>query len=621
MTADAVVDGPVLRRWTRGALAALGRHCADLDHLNVFPVADSDTGTNLYLTMAEADAALDRLPATAPAREVARTLARGALVGARGNSGVIVSQYLGALLRSLVPEGGDDERAAASRAATGEPGGSEDGRAAGGRASAGVLVGTGQLSTALASATEAAYGAVGRPVEGTVLTVASAVGDAARDAGTLPAARAVPTLEAALDAGYRALARTPDQLEPLRTAGVLDAGAWGLLLVLDALAVALGGRGGVPVRHGDRPAASAAEVGEPACCPFAGVPGDAPTGAGVRGSDDAPHGHAGTSGTAITGTATAGTDTSDLGTYGSGAFEVMYVVERRHAVPAGEAAAPGGPEAGDDLAQALRAALGDVGESVAVVGGDGLWQAHVHTDRPLAALDVPDALGARASQVRVRHLASQAGVHGLHRPALGLVAVTAAPRLVPQLAQAGAVVVLVVDGMAGAELGRAVDDTGAQQVMVLAAAGLSDGRKVHGLLPSGPAGPQGPPRDVLVEVLDGLSEVQVVVGAATLATLDRTRSGADLAAQVGDAVRAVRCAVVPDPGPGVGAERHADLVLTAAAALLSAGGSLVTVLTAAGTRPDVAATLVRRLAVERPDVELVVLEAGGPGGHVVLGVE
>lgn len=599
MTAEAVVDGSVLRLWTSNALTSLGRHCADLDDLNVFPVADSDTGTNLYLTMAEAGAALDRLPPTAATPMVARTLARGALVGARGNSGVIVSQYLGALLRSLVPGGGEGA----------EPG-EGAGREAGGAVAAPVagVIDPDRLSEALASATAAAYSAVGRPVEGTVLTVASAVGDAARAAGRRPSARTLSTLEEALDAGYRALARTPDQLEPLRSAGVLDAGAWGLLLVLDALAVALGGRGGAPVGTGAATPRSVPGAGAGRCpygdrvgMPAAGGAGAAPD---VPASDGAP------------------TDLQHVPDgYGSGAFEVMYVVERP-----GATSASGGAHPGDRTAQELRSALGEVGESVAVVGGDGLWQAHVHTDRPLAALAVPAALGARASQVRVRHLESQAGVHGVHRPTLGLVTVTAAPRLVPQLAQAGAVVVLVVDGTAGAELGRAVDDTGADRVLVLAAAGLSDGRRVHGLLPSGSGGGHGTSPDVLVEVLDGLDEVQVVIGAATLATSDRSGSGADLAAQVSDAVRSVRCAVVHPPAgeggdAGVGAAGHAELVLSAATDLLSSGGSLVTVLTAEATGPEVPEMLTRSLAAERPDVELVVLEAGVPGGDVALGVE
>lgn len=603
MTAEAVVDGSVLRLWTSSALTSLRRHCAALDALNVFPVADSDTGTNLYLTIAEAGSALDQLPVTASAHEVARTLARGALVGARGNSGVIVSQYVGALLRALVPgtgESGDvDER-------SGDEGADGEGTASEGAVgtSAGAAIGPERLAEALAAATGAAYSAVGRPVEGTVLTVASAVDRAARVAGRRPSAPTLATLEAALDAGYGALARTPDQLEPLRSAGVLDAGAWGLLLVLDALAVALGGRGGLPVGSGTPAPGSTAVPGVgTGRCPYGDRAGVPPAGGAVHEAEGP------------------GTELPDAAGYGSGAFEVMYVVER----PGADAVGHGAP-AVDRTARELRSALGEVGESVAVVGGDGLWQAHVHTDLPLDALAVPGALGARASQVRVRHLASQAGVHGLHRPTLGLVTVTRAPRLVPQLAQAGAVVVLVVDGTAGAELGRAVDDTGADRVLVLAATGLADGRRVHGLLPSGWGDPPGLSPGVQVEVLDGLSEVQVVIGAATLATLDRTATGADLAAQVSDAVRSVRCAVVGPPAgeggeAGVGAAGHADLVLSAASDLLSAGGSLVTVLTAEGTRPEVAEMLTHRLAAERPGVELVVLEAGVPGADVALGVE
>lgn len=512
MAATAMLDAAVLRAWADGAVHALDLHRGELDALNVFPVADSDTGTNLYLTLREGRQAL----MTGRGGDAARGFARGALVGARGNSGVIVSQYLGELLRTLP---------------------------------AGPLTGA-ALAGALQRATDAAYRAVARPVEGTVLSVARAVADGAATASGAPG----DVLAAALEAGYEALGRTPQQLAPLRAAGVLDAGGWGLLLVLEALAEALGARPRTPAA----PDAVA-------------VPGH------EHGHDDGhEHGHAELAAGAC--------PHGDQG----GAFEVMYLV-----------VAPE-PTAGDDsLAARLRAVLGDVGDSVAVVGGDGLWQAHVHTDRPVDAVASARLAGVRATQVRVRHIARQAGVHGPHTPALGIVAVTGAVGLTADLARAGAVVVLVLPGeVAGPELERAVDDTGAPSVLVLA---------VDGLVAAAPRRPD-------TRFRDGLSEVQVVAGAATFAAVASTGSGAEgLAARVLAAVDDVATAVVDvgptgDPGP----------VLSAARSLLTDRTVLLTVLVPDGAPGDLAERL---REVVGGDVEVVLLPTGLADRQVVLGAE
>ena len=521
-TTPAAFDASVLRDWAGRAVRTLDDHRGELDALNVFPVADSDTGTNLYLTLREGLDALIRDRAglggqqAVRDREVARDFARGALVGARGNSGVIVSQYIGALLRTL--ETGPD-------------------------------VTPELFCRALRTATEAAYRAVAHPVEGTVLTVARAVGEgaleASRRAAGLRAAglRALDVLEAGIDRGYVALAQTTAQLAALRAAGVLDAGAWGLLLVLDALADALHGPGARTPRA--RPAMPVRRDPVGTC-------------------------------------ATEGP---------GGEFEVMYLV-------VGDEGS--GPTDDGVVAEALRAGLSAVGDSVAVVGGDGLWQAHVHTDTPLRAVDAARAADVEATQIRVRHLASQSGVHGTHRPPLGLVTVTGAPGLTADLARAGAVVVLVPPGgAAGPELERAIDDTGAATVLVLAA---------DGLLTGAPARPG-------VRVADHLSEAQVVAGAATLASLD-PRLGADgLADAVLRAVLGVRTAAVPGVGPG----EHADRAVQAARTLLSQQTTLLTVLTSAATPAGVVDRV--RAEVEGTPVEVVVLPTGAPGDQVVLGAE
>lgn len=495
-TAVGALDAATLRAWADGAVRALDRHRAELDALNVFPVADSDTGTNLYLTLREGLEALTRTDAHADA--AARDFARGALVGARGNSGVIVSQYLGALLRGLPPG----------------------------------PVGPDGLARGLETATTAAYRAVAHPVEGTVLTVARAVGDGAATAAR-PGVGTPAVLDAAIEAGYQALRRTEDQLDALRTAGVLDAGGWGLLLVLDALAQVL---------HGDRPVTE-------------------------RPAPAMPHGHV----------------CAAEGLVG-GEFEVMYVVGREGLTD--EAALDG----------SLRDALSAIGDSAAVVGGDGLWQAHVHTHTPLAAVAAAGEVGARATQIRVRHLASQSGVHGAHRPPLGLVTVTGAPALTADLARAGAVVVLVPPGdVAGPELERAIDDTGAATVLLLAADGL-----VHAPVA----------RDV--QAVHGLSEAQVVAGAATLASRDPALGEVRLAEEVLAAVAAVRTV---DVGPG----GDAGLAAARAAELLTQPCALLTVLPSVDV-PAAVVEAVLAVAAER-GVEAVVLPTGAPGDGVVLGAE
>ena len=552
----AALEPDAIRCWAATSAAALRARRSDLDALNVFPVADSDTGTNLFLTLAEAAAAVERVPHDGSADDLARAFGRGALVGARGNSGVIVGQYLGALVRALLPAPG----------------------LGGGEA---LVVSLQTLVGALDSAASAAYQAVARPVEGTVLTVGRAVGDhAAALAAALAASVAAggpprrhhgPTaadpggavlavLDEAIVEGYRALLRTTAQLPALRAAGVLDAGAWGLLLVLDSLAHCLGSTAALE--------RSAAGVRMP----------------GARGPDQ----HA-----------------DDP--VGGGEFEVMYLVSS--VARAQDGAGGGSPvlvRPAPDLGVSLRSGLSDIGDSAAVMGGDGLWQVHVHTDRPLDALDVAGALDGAVSQVRIRHLASQAGVHGHHRPHLGVVVVTAAPGLVADLARSGAVVVLVPPGgTVGPELGRAVEDTGAARVLLLAAVPVADPPQVAGL-----------------EVLDELSEPQLVCGAATLASLDRSAEVEVLLAEAARSVRAVRTTTVPAPGCGdVAGLRHGDLVRLAADRLLASGGTLVTVVTGCATG-HAALDALRERVVHGPEgAELLVLDGGARGSDVALGVE
>ncbi|MEU1886314.1 DAK2 domain-containing protein [Micromonospora rifamycinica] len=225
------LDAAAVGHWCASGLAALRRHQGEIDELNVYPVPDGDTGTNLVLTLTSAQQALAMDLGTLPGDgttahgHALRLLARGALLGARGNSGVILSQILRGLADTL---GGVPTVA--------------------GRA----------LAAALRAATTAAYAAVARPVEGTVLSVVAAAATASEQADS-DDLRAVA--RAAAGAATRALARTPQQLPALAHAGVVDAGGRGLCLLLDALVEVVTGEsppGPPPVTRQVRPPLTAA---------------------------------------------------------------------------------------------------------------------------------------------------------------------------------------------------------------------------------------------------------------------------------------------------------------------------------------------------------------------------
>lgn len=182
------------------ALTQFEPHVAAINALNVFPVPDGDTGTNMYLTIqAAVQEAVQRNHSGAG--EVLASAAHGALMGARGNSGVILYQILAGL----------------AEAATGHD----------------TLDGT-QLAAGLRRASDLAYRAVIRPVEGTMLTVIREAADAAEDAARDDTSCAA-VLSAALVAARESLERTPNLLDILRQAGVVDAGGQGLVVLLSSL--------------------------------------------------------------------------------------------------------------------------------------------------------------------------------------------------------------------------------------------------------------------------------------------------------------------------------------------------------------------------------------------------
>ncbi|MFM9134459.1 MAG: DAK2 domain-containing protein [bacterium] len=204
------VDAPVVEGWLEASLAALGEERGYIDSLNVFPVPDGDTGTNMFLTLESACASVQQACEEAESgggappslADVAAALSYGALLGARGNSGVILAQ----ILRGVAAVLGDVPAGSAFDAPL--------------------------VRTALRRAATDAYAAVAEPVEGTILTVARAAADGAE---AHPGDDVVGVIRSATEAAEAALERTPDQLAVLREAGVVAAGGQGLVVVYGAL--------------------------------------------------------------------------------------------------------------------------------------------------------------------------------------------------------------------------------------------------------------------------------------------------------------------------------------------------------------------------------------------------
>lgn len=198
MAASPLTDGARLLAWARRAAGELDRKRGEINELNVFPVPDADTGSNMAHTMRAAVQEASALPEGAAVTEVAAALAVGAVRGARGNSGVVLSQ----VMRGL---------AQASRY------GAEEGE---------------MLAVALTNASGFVDRAIAEPVEGTIITVLRAAADAARASVGLPLEEVAG---AATAAAREALVLTQSQLPELREAGVVDAGGAGLVAVLETL--------------------------------------------------------------------------------------------------------------------------------------------------------------------------------------------------------------------------------------------------------------------------------------------------------------------------------------------------------------------------------------------------
>ncbi|AGP31052.1 DAK2 domain-containing protein [Corynebacterium terpenotabidum] len=506
------LTGSYLRAWAQASLDGLLRHRVEINRLNVFPIPDSDTGTNMVATM---QCAVDRLKVldsgdgggsggtvgTAGAADVAAALAAGAVAGARGNSGMVLSQILRAIADS------------AAMSATGD---------LSARAIPVMLTRAGELVTE----------ALSDPVEGTIVTVLRAAADGAGAAVAADRDADLDTVvTAARDAAVDALEQTTGQLAALSDAGVVDAGGRGFVVILQALVDALSGT---------------------------------PVDSGVTGHPDFSHG--------------TGTDPH---------LELVFGFQ------------------GD--ADRLRTLLGDLGDSVAIVGdGTGSHRAHVHSVRSGELLEAVFSLGA---------------VTGLRIEVLPAVPKT------PQTRTASPVIALVpagADGLATLfrRAGAAVGDNAA--TLAAALADLTDPAVAPGVDGQGVVLTNGQATTDLLAQLDQSRSAQVtVVDTASfvggLAALAVYRPGVDIddaAEDMADAVHGQRWTDVDCGGSEVIAG-VADRIIS----LLDDGGELVTVLYGDELDDAGMAEVTARTVASHPETEIHGVHVPGLPVTAQVGVE
>ena len=334
----------------RAFSGALERHRGTLNRLNVYPVPDGDTGTNMTLTLESVMKALEALDLDAAGADamgaVCRAIASGSLMGARGNSGVILCQILRGISGTFAPLG---------------------------------VVGAHDAAVALTEGSAAARAGVMRPVEGTMLTVAADAATAALEADGEAGGDLLDVFEAARQAAVSSLWRTPELLPVLAQAGVVDAGGAGLVLMYEAFLHVIGGR---PMSE-ELPLPP--EVSERIAQGF-----------GLERLErlDGPAGRAPSDGSPDREGARARSHRSADGE-GEGAgiadlrYEVMYFLE-----------------APDEALGAFKSVWAGIGDSIVVVGGEGVWNCHIHTDDIGAAIEAALDVG-RPREIRVTDLLDQ----------------------------------------------------------------------------------------------------------------------------------------------------------------------------------------------------------------------
>ncbi|MET0919648.1 MAG: DAK2 domain-containing protein [Acidimicrobiia bacterium] len=537
---------------------ALRSHQDELNRLNVYPVPDGDTGTNMALTL---ESVVGELPdGDSDMQGTCEAIKHGSLMGARGNSGVILSQILRGLADTFAPL---------------------------------ESVSGADVVAGLRRASDAAYEAVLRPVEGTILTVVRSAAESVEQDFASGEASLTDVLERAADAARDAVARTPDLLPALRDAGVVDAGGRGFELLLAACLNVVD----------ERPVPEPETVATPASV--------------------AAHLHA----EELHG-ATTGAD----GDVGDMRYEVMYFLH-----------------APDTQIDTFKSTWGALGDSIVVVGGDGLWNCHVHTNDIGGAIEAAVAVG-RPEKIRVTDLFEQ--VHELEEADWvrehGAVAVAA-----PAAAHVTTAVVAVAvgDGLEAllgalgvqhvvsggqsmnpstAQLLEAVDGCAADGVIVLP--------NNKNIVPVARQVPDLTDRPVGVvptaAVVEALAAMVVYDASASLDDNVAAMHEAATRVRAGEVTQAVRnssgeCGpiavgdwiAITSAGIRVATDSAAAAAIVMLDELIADDGELVTLVVGEGADAAGTERIAAHIAEAHPDVELEVHEGGQPLYPYLVGVE
>ena len=541
------LSAPDLRRVVDVYRDALRAHQEELNLLNVYPVPDGDTGTNMALTLESVCGELDSAQGMT---EVCHAIAHGSLMGARGNSGVILSQILRGLADTF----------SSLEAATGA-----------------------ELVIALRRAADAAYQAVLRPVEGTILTVVRRSAEAAETANGNGHSSLAGILEHVSTAARDAVASTPELLPVLAEAGVVDAGGQGFTLLIDAFLNVVDGRAVPEPQVVAAPPAVAAHL---------------------RGGDPS-----------------------------SLRYEVMYLLD-----------------APDETISGFKETWGSIGDSIVVVGGDGMWNCHVHTNDIGAAVEAGIEAG-KPGKIRVTDLVEQVeeeqwvrdhagGALGespsapeTERLTTGVAAVAVGEGLARMLTSMG-VNHVIAGGQSmnpsTAQIKEAVDRCPSNAVIV-----LPNNKNIVAVAQQVDA-----LTDAQVEVVattsvvealaalvayDPRAEIGVNVGTMTEAA-GRVRAGEvtqavrDSSAECGPIARGDWIAISRD-GIHVAAKSAAEAAFALVDKLVDEETELVTVLVGADARPADTKRLSEHLAFNYPQIEVEVHEGDQPLYPYLIGVE
>ncbi len=554
-------DGPGLLGAFRAAVANLEAHVDEINALNVYPVPDGDTGSNMLATVR---AALEEaeLVAGQPAARIAAAISFGALMGARGNSGVITSQIFRGMAEGL-----------------------------GGKNRFNGL----DLAHALSEGARTAYGAVAKPVEGTILTV---IRESA--AAAITAAERDPDIESVLgatvEAADRSVARTPSLLAILREAGVVDSGGQGLYRLFQGALLDLAGRS---------PAGAVATRGR--------------SGRGAKVSTLVAH--------------------ADEG-FG---YETMFLLEPDHLGPL-------------DV-DAIRDHLETMGESVLVAGDSRALKVHVHNERPDLVLGYGLTLGA-LSRISVENLDAQARDVRETRAATftGVSTTDSAgndrgPRPEPVVPALGVLAVVAGEGLAAIfrDFGVAAVLHGGQSAnpstgeLLAAIEGLAAGEVI--VLPNNPnvvlaARQVASMTDRPVAVVPTRNAAE---GFAALLALDPHLDAAGNAGPMTEAARGIQTVVVTeavraatiggrkvkrgqtialDPDDGlVAVNGDRERCVLAAVSAFTAGFELITLLYGEGADLAEAERIARRIGLAFPGVEVEVRHGGQPYYRYLISAE